>query len=317
MMCPLFPGWRGYCFFLIIAGWTFLYPLCLGHESVSPYLSPPGYPLEISPKICASAQEQELILIVILPRCAQYCDKLMAAVLDFVCLEKIHEYVVGPTEPPEILRRSKFAYRLRRRAFFDEAAKTTNDYLYDYQLVSNKRKVEERRILLRKNGKSRHREDAPLETRFAHKNLVYGPISLLSQHAQLEHDYRVICDGEDTIVLEAVPKDPENVEHLYGQIWISKTDFSIARIEWYENAVKGIDILEIITQDGKVKPGFRLATEFNFEKNGIRFPSRHQFTEMYVPIDGEASGDLFVKSEKVVEFTDYRFFIVETDVVIK
>ncbi|MBP1768405.1 MAG: hypothetical protein H6P98_2520, partial [Candidatus Aminicenantes bacterium] len=53
-----------------------------------------------------------------------------------------------------------------------------------------------------------------------------------------------------------------------------------------------------------------LITEYGFEKNGIRFPSRDYSEEAYIKPDGKK----FVRSRTSVVYKDYKFFIVETDV---
>jgi len=60
-------------------------------------------------------------------------------------------------------------------------------------------------------------------------------------------------------------------------------------------------------------PRLTLATEFAFEKNGIRFPSSCSIEEAYA---FEAGVNL-VRSRTKITHTDYKFFTVETGVAIR
>jgi hypothetical protein len=53
-----------------------------------------------------------------------------------------------------------------------------------------------------------------------------------------------------------------------------------------------------------------LVTEYGFEKNGIRFPSRDTSEEAYLKPDGTK----FIRSRTSVVYRDYKFFTVETDI---
>jgi hypothetical protein len=51
-------------------------------------------------------------------------------------------------------------------------------------------------------------------------------------------------------------------------------------------------------------------TEFDFEKNKIRFPSKFLLEEEYI----RPEGGRYKKSEIIVRYKDYKFFTVETEV---
>ena len=58
------------------------------------------------------------------------------------------------------------------------------------------------------------------------------------------------------------------------------------------------------------KPRLTQISEYGFEKNGIRFPSRYSLREEYISRRGKP----FLRSETSVIYRDYKFFTVETEV---
>jgi hypothetical protein len=63
----------------------------------------------------------------------------------------------------------------------------------------------------------------------------------------------------------------------------------------------------------KAEPEIRFVTEFGFENNGIRFPSKCSIEEAY----RNKKRRRFVRSETTALYSDYKFFTVETEVRIK
>lgn len=271
-----------------------------------------------------STSQEELESI--LKHCAEYCERLSFALLDFVCTERINEEIVGPDTPPrqKNLRRGRPTPRkinLWIKYFFDESKQRINEFVYDYQLIRKKNKILERRTLIKKNGKKKKDNRAVLETRFAHRNVIFGPIGLLCEATQNQHRYKIlkkeILDGAVTYVIEAVPKAESSLNQLYGKIWIREKDYAILKIEWYEESVEGYVPLKELANEALLQPEFIVTTEYAYEKKGIRFPSKHQLTEFYKSylqyLIGSRTKKYF-KSKKEVEYTDYKFFSVETEV---
>jgi len=60
----------------------------------------------------------------------------------------------------------------------------------------------------------------------------------------------------------------------------------------------------------KAKPCITSVSEFDIEKNGIRFPSRVIFEEAYI----NQQGKKLVACEVTITYKDYKFFTVEFDV---
>lgn len=247
----------------------------------------------------------------ILKKCAEYCEKLANSALFFVCKEKITEKISsrGAVIMAKGLRESI------SRVYTSTAKRV---YVYDYQLYRKGNDIKEQRILIEENGKKKHEENAPLKTRiFKHENIVLGPIGLLSAHWQAYHDYKILKEekfkGDKTVVIEAVLKPEHTFHHLSGKVWVRKSDFSILKIEWLQQSIRGYERVEETAEELRAKPHLTLIAEYGFEKNGIRFPSKYSLDEDYL-LRGMRR---FKQSKTDVVYDDYKFFIVETDHVIK
>jgi hypothetical protein len=245
----------------------------------------------------------------ILKKCAEYCEKLANSALFFVCKEKITEKISSRSAPMLTdLRPSARVY----------TSTVKRVYVYDYQLYRKGNDIKEERILLEENGKKKHEENASLKTRiFRHENIVLGPIGLLSSHWQTFHDYRILKEekfkGDKAVVIEAVLKPEHTFHHLSGKVWVRKTDFSILKIEWLQQSIRGYERVEETAIELRAKPHLTLIAEYGFEKNGIRFPSKYSLDEDYL-LRGMRR---FNQSKTVVVYNGYKFFTVETDHVIK
>ena len=228
----------------------------------------------------------------ILTECAKYCERLGNAVLDIACIEKIEERIYLQSH------------------FFKK-----NEYTYDYQLIKRPNKIEERRTLIRENGKEKHEKNAQLKTkRFKHKNIIFGPIGLLSSYWQQFHHYEILKEetirGIKTIVIKAIPRSFKKSPHLYGKIWINKNDFSILKIEWNQNSLENFDALEETARKLYAEPRITMIGEYLFEKNGVRFPSQYLLIEEYI---SKTRKLIYKKSELGIIYKDYKFFTVEVE----
>jgi hypothetical protein len=59
-----------------------------------------------------------------------------------------------------------------------------------------------------------------------------------------------------------------------------------------------------------MEPQITSFSEYGFEKNGLRFPSRDQTEEAYLKKDGKK----YIRAETAIIYKDYKFFTVETDI---
>jgi len=198
-------------------------------------------------------------------------------------------------------------------------SRTENYYLYDYQLI-RKDKIEESRILLRENGIPSNMKDAPLKTqRFLYKYIIFGPIGIFGFEKQKLYDYSFEKEtklwGKPTLIVKAVPKNPKEVNCLYGKAWIDKNDGSILRIEWEEISLGNYEAALTFAKKINASPGLKHYSEYRIEKNGIRFPSQYTIREDYYR--SKESKLKIEKSQLFVKYRNYKFFTVDTEVKIK
>jgi hypothetical protein len=247
-------------------------------------------------------------LQVILNRAAEYCDRLSRSVLNYVCRERVEEWVRPEARPafPSYGHRSIFV-----------GPEETYKHVYDYQLIRDRTgSIRENRTLLKENGKDVRVSDVPLKMRvFTHAYVVMGPVGLLSRERQAGHDYRIVREekvaGEPAWVVEAVPKSGLWLQHLFGTIWLRKKDAGILKIQWNPSSIENYKGVEETAERLGMMPDILLTSEYAFEKNGIRFPSRYTVKEIYRR--GKA-GRRFRRSETDVVYDQYKFFTVETKV---
>jgi hypothetical protein len=250
----------------------------------------------------------------ILKKCSDYCERLDNIALFFICKEKIEEVILHPRRK---INMSRSAIQGRQNEILGAGVKfdkEKNKYEYDYQLIREGPKTIERRTLIEENGKKKHVENALLKTkRFKYERVILGPIGLLSKNRQKIHDYMIIgenkVNGLDAFIIEAIPNQFSTLDHTYGKIWISKKDFSILKIEWYQESIGNYSNLAETARKLNAIPKLKITSEYFLEKNGIRFPSKHIVWEEYKKKDFT-----FLQSYTIIKYSEYKFFIVETEV---
>jgi hypothetical protein len=250
------------------------------------------------------ASAPDPVLAPLLARAAEYCDRLESSVLNFVCREKIEEWT-----------RSS----VRRMGLAFVGPREKHRYLYDYQLARDREGLcEERRTLLKDDGKEVSVSGAPLKTRsFSHGKVVEGPLGLLRREVQAVHDYSIVGQekalGEEAAVIEVVPKPGAAAGGLYGKAWLRKSDAGILRIEWTPGSIGNYKTIEEQAERLEMTPACVFISEYAFEKNGVRFPSRFVAKEIY----RRKSGIMAQLAQVDVVYDEYKFFTVETKVDIR
>jgi hypothetical protein len=243
----------------------------------------------------------------LLDRAAGYCDRLSRMVLDFICRERVEEWFL-----PKVNLTPALGTTL---VFNSGGAREEHRYLYDFQFVRDTRgMIQERRTLLREDNTKTRVPDAPLKThRFSHARIVMGPLGLLSRERQAGHDYRILREErigrERAVVIEAVPKSGVLSDHLVGTIWLRTGDAGVLKIEWDPSSMSKYEGVAETAEFLRMDPRIVMASEYAFEKNGIRFPSRYTVKETY-----GRGGRSLQRSEVKVLYDQYKFFTVETRV---
>ncbi|MGB2763017.1 MAG: hypothetical protein WBC20_01255 [Candidatus Aminicenantaceae bacterium] len=237
----------------------------------------------------------------------EYCQRLARVALDFVCMEEVSEKYIDVVQ---------VAVRFGRGSRFQEKGLVRkHKYLHDYQFIRKDDRKIEKRILLEEDGIKKKEEVTQLKTKmFQYKNVLFGPVNLLAEDRQQFFNYKMIgdelLDGEKTLVIEATPLPGFREQILWGKIWVKEDDLSILKIEWNQDRMAHSAVIKDMSRRYKGEPRITHITEFGFEKNGIRFPSRYFIEEAYI----KKKGKKIVHSETHVVYKDYKFFIVETDV---
>lgn len=253
----------------------------------------------------ASQEENHLpTLDEILKKTGEYCQKLKNSVLDYVCIEEVTEATMFKEYVPD--RPMNAQTRLVRK-------KAT--FTYDYQMIRKNRRINERRTLIEKNGKKCRIENAELETEFIKfANEILGPVGLLSLQRQSLYDYRILGleDSElgPVFILEAVHKNPSLRDSLCGAVWIRASHFDVVRIEWDQRSLRNFASIQEIARRQGEEPSIRIVSEFAVKKKGLRFPSQ-TITEMAF-VDENGKRD--IRARTTVNYTQYRFFTVDTEI---
>lgn len=257
-----------------------------------------------------SINRNEVQLKNILDECALYCNQLSRSSLYFVCKEKVEE-LISPHSFGYLgggLHLEGHVYRRIKRE--------KNVYIYDYQLIKRNHQITEKRTLLKENGKKEHILNAPLKTkRFHYKHVVFGPTGLLSEKAQKKHNYKLKGEekykGKKALIIKCTPKSNADVKHLYGKVWIQKKNGNILKIRWEQKSLQNFKKVEKIGEKLKAEPKINLVSIYDYEKKGIRFPSRYLVEEKYR--DRRNNTLMFFSSLKVT-YKNYKFFTVKTEV---
>lgn len=228
----------------------------------------------------------------ILAKAKEYCRRLGTASLYFVCRERIDERQFSPP------------LRILSTLASGEPKRVTRVILeYDYQLIREGESIEEKRILLKENKQSRNIPDAALKTKlYKHKNLVFGPVGLLSEYWQPRHSYTYLgeqqVEREKVFMVEAAPAGRPEPNLVYGKAWIRQKDFAIVKLEWDQRCLGNYDqVLEMAKTLGhQAEPRMSVIGYYGIEKNGIRFPDRLAIHENY----GSTRGTLRVSETTVL-----------------
>jgi len=265
----------------------------------------------------------------ILDGCAEYCRKLADAALDFICEETIKDtnydlYIpreMKTTAPKESVRQtdgSTFITVISPRASSlpPNPYKTkTNRYVCDYQMVKKGNRIEERRVIIKENGRSAIEGKKMLEEkRFHVLRPLFASVAILDRDRQSLFSYRLLGDdriqGKNACVIEAIPRigAPGGVQS--AKIWADQATYQILQSETQGIPVEGYEfILNEAAQIGK-DPLFTMISTYQVERNGVLFPGRSSVLVEYpVNLWGRSKR---TKLETEIRYDKYKFFTVET-----
>jgi hypothetical protein len=269
---------------------------------------------------------------------AGYCEKLKEAAFHYICKEKILETqkplttssslqsdaTVNP-DPTENIKPTGWVSRQQ----VNTAVIKNN--VFNYRLIKLGKQVKEERDLVNEKEKGKEEKQGKITTqqtlkgiRFISSKAVFGPITLLTAERQGKYHFRLLgikeLKGRRTAIIEAFPKDEKDSQFVYGKLWIDTEDFSVLKIEVNPNSVVGYNGLRKLADELNTRLLLSLETEFFKFHEGIRFPTRICFNEMYKGgpfITSRRGSRGWNRTKTVTTYTNYMFFNVKTDVIYK
>jgi len=255
---------------------------------------------------------------------SEYCRRLLGAALDFVCEETIKEVHFNFNLEQKwagIAVQSKGGGPVMTTWFptRDPARTEKNSFVSEYMFVKKGEEVEERRILLKENGrKTADRTRLLEEPRFTILVPMFAPARLLEEGRRGLFYYRILEEdrikGRRAYVLEATPKSGSENGVEYAKIWVDRSTFQILRSKIEGVPLEGFEDVLVESSAFLIKPSFTTTYVYDVEQKGVLFPSQLEIRVLY-PVEG---GPMMlmprtVKWKADLAYDKYRFFTVETD----
>lgn len=265
----------------------------------------------------------------ILDLSAEYCQKLGGAAMDFVCQETIKDtnYAleipksmksdppirkIYPTGGSESISIRSVPEQLRP----DPWKTKVNRYVCDYQMIKQNDRLEERRVLLKENGRSIESEKRQLEEkRITALKPLLASIKILSGDRQPFFLFKLLdiekLRDRDAYVIEALPRTGAPGGVRKAKVWIDKSTFQILQSEIQGIPPEGYEaVLDEANQIGK-ELNFTMKASYSVEKNGVLFPSETEVLVEY-PLNfwGIAKR---TRMETEIRYDKYKFFTVKTE----
>ena len=259
---------------------------------------------------------------------AEYCRKLAGAALNFICEETIKEVhynfatemtwggvAVAPRGGGGGAYISSWIPR------WDPQRTEKYDYTCDYLFVKKAGSIEERRIILKDNGRKMPDRSRLLEEkRFTALNPLMAAIQILDRERQPLFNFRLIdtgrAQGRKAYVIEAIPKSGNTWGVEYAKIWIDQQDYQVLRSEIQGVPLEGYDDVLKDTTQFNIKPILTTTHTYQVEKNGVFFPARTTIRVDYPqPLTWFSRTTPKLKID--MEYDRYKFFTVETEGAVK
>lgn len=270
----------------------------------------------------------------ILEKCADYCERLKGAALDYISEETIRDvYFNLPTEEEQKKNPVVLSLVSRLDGSVSQLGISSlplpnphwterNKYVCDYLFVKKGGGIQDKRIILEENGrKSPDRSKSLEERRFTTLTPFLAPVRLLGRDRQPLFDYRILkseaIKGRPTVVIEVMPKpgNAAGVEH--AKVWVEKKSSQVLKIEITGLPFEGYESVlgELIQYNTKAK--FVATYSYLFEKNGLAFPSEARIRVSY-PYPGITPEAFIIEKIRTdMKYDKYKFFTVETEGAVK
>jgi len=205
-----------------------------------------------------------------------------------------------------------------------ETSSWSRHWVYDYQLVRTSLGLSGVRTLIEQDGEKKNEPGARLETEdFDFKTVILGPNGMFGAKNQGSFDFVLTgehgLEGEEVLVVRASPKKGVQVNVLYGTAWLRLRDGAALRVDWDKESMRNASMLEEETKNKDKIPDLVFRSEYGFEKNGLRFPSRYSISlEWREPTTQKLlhspENKMKTATEVEVVYSNYKFFTVEVEV---
>jgi hypothetical protein len=223
---------------------------------------------------------------------ANYCEKLKQAGFHYFCREKVVETfnIFYQDQEDDISsyedRASESDMLERNRPRLGFQRRMVNKYIFDYQIIKDQSGIKEQRKLISSKKGKKGDGNSGLELQaFLSEKAVFSPFTLLARERQPLYEYRFVGNdklaGQACAVIEALPRNQEDAQFVYGQVWIDSQDYSILKIKANPRSISGYNQLQYIAKKLGSKLFLDLDIGFGVIHNGLRFPDKVILSELY------------------------------------
>jgi TonB family protein len=269
------------------------------------------------------ATSPEKLLRKILDQSAEYCQKLAGAALDFICEERIKEVHYNFAKNPKW---SGVAVAPKGGGGpvwstsipeWDPVRTEKYDYTCDYLFVKKGDRTEERRIVLKDNGRTMPDRNRFLEEkRFTALNPLMAAIQILGRDRQPLFNFRLIdtdsIHGRKAQIIEAIPRSGNTWGVEYAKIWVDQKGSQVLKSEIQGVPLEGYDDVLRDTTQFSIKPILTTTHTYEVEKQGVFFPT-HTVIRVEYPEPISWLTERVLKLKIDMAYDQYKFFTVETE----
>ncbi|MCK5220886.1 MAG: hypothetical protein KAR14_04850 [Candidatus Aminicenantes bacterium] len=238
---------------------------------------------------------------------AGYCARLKGEAFHFFCKENV------VLKKDKLLSSIGHSNKLNRQRF-------NIKYLFDYQIISKGKRVEEQRKLLSQSGGDKNYDPREILV-FLNEKVVFAPTSILDRERQSDFNFKLsegnMEESSNIVIIEAIPKIKGARFFSSSEIYLDKESYAIRKIIAIPRFIKGYEVMKKIAGIYKTKLFLNVEVNFDKEYKGLYFPTKIVITEKYRggPQIPRYVGPLgWVRTETIFNYTDYRFFDVDTEV---
>ncbi|MDY0297485.1 MAG: hypothetical protein RB296_09220 [Acidobacteriota bacterium] len=206
-------------------------------------------------------------LNIVLAKAADYCRRLQRAAFRFTCTEWVDEVTLG------------------KNPLSQRVEKIERHWRYDYQVVGGG-SIQEQRTLIMEGHKRVNTPNAALSTRFSALYSVFMPVTLLGERNRGNYRYHLTesqrLKGRNCAIVDVTPRNPGRGPLAQGRVWVDVDNGSVLKIEMNPRGVQGSQALEAAAEKMSAKLDLNVVHWYLEKRNGLRFPSRTEFSESYV-----------------------------------